>query len=85
MLRSYTIYTYSERGHSGLQEYVVFEKANFLKKIDFLRGRVPLNVTDVKQFWKKARKHFTITNPPINGFLSNGAVISSPDEMCNLC
>ncbi len=42
MLHSYMIRTYSERRHLGLQEYVVFEKSNFLKKIDFLRGRVPL-------------------------------------------
>jgi hypothetical protein len=54
------------------------------KRASWLSYCSTLNVTDVKQFWKKARKHFTITNPPINGFLSNGAVISSPDGMCNL-
>ncbi len=36
------LYTYSERGHSGLQEYVLSEKLNFLKKIEFLTGRSPL-------------------------------------------
>jgi hypothetical protein len=36
-------YTYSERGHSGLQEYAVFEKLNFFEKIDFLSGGSPLN------------------------------------------
>jgi hypothetical protein len=35
-------YTYSERGHSGLQEYAVFEKLNFFEKIDFLSGGSPL-------------------------------------------
>lgn len=44
-----------------------------------------LNKGNVKQFWKKARKHFSTTNPPINGFLlPNKTVISSPKEMCDL-
>jgi hypothetical protein len=40
---SYINYTYSEKGHLGLQEYVVFEKSNFLRKIDFLWGGSPLS------------------------------------------
>jgi hypothetical protein len=43
MFHSYMVYTYSERGHSGLQDYVLFEKSNFLRKIDFRRGASPLN------------------------------------------
>jgi hypothetical protein len=39
----------------------------------------------VNQFWKKIRKQFSRTNPPINGFLlSNDTVVSSPNEMCGL-
>jgi hypothetical protein len=44
-----------------------------------------LNVMDIKQFWKKARKHFSTTNPPINGFFSiDNTVIALPNEMCDL-
>jgi len=43
MFHSYTIYTYSERGQSGLQEDVLFQKSSFSRKIGF-RGEagVPL-------------------------------------------
>ncbi len=47
MFYSYMVYTYSERGHSGLQDYVLFEKSNFLRKIDFRRGGSPLSKTPI--------------------------------------
>ncbi len=50
MYHSYIIYIYSERGHSGLQDYVFFEKSNFLRKIDFRSGGSPLmNVILIEQ------------------------------------
>ena len=54
------------------------------KRSSWLNYCGTLNSLDVKYFWKKSRKHFSVTNPPINGFLSNGLVISSLNEMCNL-
>jgi len=41
MFHLYVIYTYSERGHSGLQKYVLFGKSNFLRKINCLRRGPP--------------------------------------------
>lgn len=44
-----------------------------------------LNGNDLKQFWTKARRHFSVANPPIDGFLlTNGNVASSPKEMCDI-
>ena len=44
-----------------------------------------LNTVNVNQFWKKVRKIFSTINPPINGLiLTNGTVVSSANEMCDL-
>lgn len=42
------------------------------------------NSCDVKQFWKKARRHFSSYNPPIEGILLNGIATTSPTEMCDV-
>ncbi|CAM4817219.1 unnamed protein product [Rotaria magnacalcarata] len=55
------------------------------KRLSWREYCTTLNEGDVKQFWKKARRHFSETNPPLNGFLlSDGNVISSPNEMCEI-
>ncbi|CAF3429042.1 unnamed protein product [Rotaria socialis] len=55
------------------------------KRLSWREYCTTLNEGDVKQFWKKARRHFSETNPPLNGFLlSDGKVISSPNEMCEI-
>jgi hypothetical protein len=46
--------------------------------------RATLNSCDVKQFWRKSKRHFSSYSPPIDGILQNGVAISSPAEMCEL-
>lgn len=41
-----------------------------------------LNSCDIKQFWRKARRHFSSYSPPIEGFLLNGVNTTCPTEMC---
>ncbi len=43
-LYSYMLYTYSERRHSGLPEYALFQKLNFLKKNRLSEAGFPLQV-----------------------------------------
>ncbi|CAF3791116.1 unnamed protein product, partial [Adineta steineri] len=42
------------------------------------------NTYDVKQFWRKAGRHFSSHCSPIEGILKNGSVVTSPMEMCNI-
>jgi len=42
------------------------------------------NTCDIKQFWRRAGRHFSSYSPPIEGFLHNGAAVTSPTEMCDL-
>ncbi|CAF3265582.1 unnamed protein product [Rotaria sp. Silwood2] len=41
-----------------------------------------LNSCDVKQFWRKTKRHFSSYSPPIDGILQNGVIITSPEKMC---
>ncbi|CAF4512961.1 unnamed protein product, partial [Rotaria magnacalcarata] len=42
-----------------------------------------LNICDVKQFWRKSRRHFSSCAPPIHGFIQNNGIITSSMEMCD--
>ena len=43
-----------------------------------------LNSCDVKQFWRRSRRHFSPNNPSIDGLLlQNGTTITTPTEMCD--
>ncbi|CAF4338431.1 unnamed protein product, partial [Adineta steineri] len=42
------------------------------------------NTYDVKQFWRKAGRHFSTYSSPIEGILKNGTIVTSPMEMCNI-
>jgi hypothetical protein len=41
-----------------------------------------LNVCDTKSFWMKAKRHFNSRAAPIEGFLDNNNIVSSPTDMC---
>jgi hypothetical protein len=43
-----------------------------------------LNTCDVKQFWKRSRRHFSSCSPPIDGFIQNNGIITSSMEMCDI-
>ncbi|CAF1680173.1 unnamed protein product [Rotaria magnacalcarata] len=43
------------------------------------------NNSNVKQFWKRAQRYFSVTSPPIQGFLlPNGSIVSTTVEMCGM-
>ncbi|CAF4243899.1 unnamed protein product, partial [Rotaria magnacalcarata] len=42
------------------------------------------NSCDVKQFWRKSKRHFSSYSPSIEGILQNGVSITSSTEMCDI-
>ena len=43
-----------------------------------------LNSCDIKQFWNRARRHYSSYCPPIEGFLHNGVTTTCPNDMCHV-
>ncbi|CAF3269594.1 unnamed protein product [Rotaria socialis] len=70
---------------------VLRDMAKLIQKQLFLHKRKSwlaycnsLNDCDTTAFWKKARRHFISKSAPIEGFIANNEIASSPMHMCTI-
>ena len=54
------------------------------KRTSWLNYCSSLNDCDTKSFWMKAKRHFNSRAAPIDGFLDNNNIVSSPTDMCTM-
>ena len=65
--------------------------SNYIRKVLFVHKRqmwsdhcATFNNCNVKEFWRKSRRHFSSFSPSVEGILHNGIPVTSPPEMCDI-